>query len=296
MKNYSVLVLDDDRSIVKLVTYHLKHFGYRVHQTNRASEALEVLENFHPDLIIADIVMPEMDGLEFCREVRSKPDYTLMPFIFMTGRDTLDRKIRALESGGDFYITKPFSSRELNAVVARAIERQELHRATSEFDSLTAVHNRGYFDRQIQIEIGRIRRYEQILSLVIFDIDHFKNFNDSYGHQAGDFILKSLAQMIKGKLRDADVICRYGGEEFVILMPFTTKYESFVVIERIRQLVEITKFNFMKGSLELNVTISAGIAESPKDAQTGYDLVQRADFALYRAKEGGRNQVILYKP
>lgn len=161
-------------------------------------------------------------------------------------------------------------------------------------DGLTGVYNRRFFDDRLIVEINRAKRYNNPLSLAIFDIDFFKKFNDTYGHRAGDFVLSALAQFVKKQLRSQDIVCRYGGEEFVVIMPMTKGYDAAMVLSRLRSDLQNRYFYSEFDNRDFNILISVGVAEFPSDAQDQDSLIRAADEALYEAKHTGRNRVVMF--
>lgn len=255
------------------------------------------------DLILLDLILPGMDGYEVCQRIKKGDATSEIPVIMLTSKSEAADKVRGLEMGASDYVTKPFDDAELMARVNIHLQIRELHESLKEKnrqleemanrDGLTGLYNYRYFQETISKDFQRAVRYHESLSCVMFDIDHFKKFNDNYGHQAGDMVLKTLGSLINKLVRDSDLSARYGGEEFVLIMYHTAPEEAFLVAERLRKAVEQHKFQ--ADDLVLTVNISVGVASFPHpeiaDAKT---LIECADKALYRAKEEGRNRVIVF--
>jgi len=297
-----VLIIDDsDRfrsQIIRTVMESALFDTYR--------EARDGLEGFKsmlespPDLVICDLQMPRMDGLKFLQLVKLRPDLGDIPIIFLTGRSDRDSKIAVLEQGASDYVTKPFDAAELVARVKIHLKikvlQDELKKTTEHFkelsntDPLTNLYNRRFFSDVFENEMQRAKRLRAPLSLIILDVDKFKEINDLYGHQHGDKVLVAVAEKLHGALRTYDVASRYGGDEFVLLLPATPVSGALEVAERLRCSVQSI---VLEAPLEnRSVTASLGVASFPTELISGVDsLFYQADFALYQAKQNGRNRV-----
>lgn len=289
-----VLLVEDDEVTAKLLNSFLVKNGFETILATNGIDAHEKIAFEKPNIIICDIMMPDMDGYEFCRIVRSSPGLELIPFIFISALSDLDSKIKAFSLGADDFVTKTFDMKEVLTRIKRAIHRHEIFLRLSYVDSLTEIYNRRYFDEKIEDEMRRAKRYSLEVTLAVFDIDFFKKFNDSYGHKVGDFALNQLAGYVKEKLRQTDTICRYGGEEFSVVMPFTTRENGAMVMDRLRETLAKKVFHYESDDHDLTINISVGVACFPHDADNGEDLLKSADKALYRAKRSGRNRVCSY--
>jgi two-component system cell cycle response regulator len=252
------------------------------------------------DLVICDLVMPNMDGFKFLEMVIARPDLQDIPVIMLTAREDHKYKVAGLEHGACDYLIKPFDARELVAriKVQLKIKRQKdqlkqtnqlLTELTSK-DHLTQVNNRRSMLEILERELERSQRKEYPLSLVMFDLDHFKQVNDRFGHQAGDAVLQVIADLAGSHLRGYDSVARYGGEEFVLILPDTDRDGAFLVAERLRAKIELLTF---AGELApLRVTVSLGVATYPNQGISTVDeLLRAADTLLYQAKRDGRNRV-----
>ena len=269
-------------------------------------EARDGLEGFKsmldhkPDLVICDLQMPRMDGLKFLQLVKVRPELRDIPIIFLTSKSDRESKIRVLEQGASDYVTKPFDAAELVARVKIHLKikklQDDLKKTTEHFkelsntDPLTNLYNRRFFSDVFENEMQRAKRLKASLSLVILDVDKFKGINDLYGHQHGDKVLVAVAEKLHGALRTYDFASRYGGDEFVLLLPATPISGSLEVAERLRASVQSI---VLDSPLEnLFVTASLGVAAFPTEQIQGADsLFYQADFALYQAKQNGRNRV-----
>ena len=262
--------------------------------------ALEVVNNELPDLIILDVLMPNLDGFELCRRIRAHPALQFTPVIFVTRRGDLEERVRGLEVGGNDYIQKPFEPQELIARVRSHLLRLAALREIAIRDGLTRCYNHKYFKTRLVQEISRSKRYKAPLTVGMLDIDHFKEVNDRYGHIAGDSVLAHLSGVVVASVRSTDVVARYGGEEFGLLLVQSALEEAAIVTNRLRERVANQRFPFPEGTsgapdIEIPVTVSIGVAAllPDDDAET---LLNRADAALYEAKAAGRNQVCVMFP
>lgn len=293
----TILVVDDSTtSLYQLVG--LLEDQYRVRVATRGEKALKLActPEDQPDLILLDIVMPDMDGYEICRALKSDPRTSRIPIIFVTCRDNAAEEEFGLRLGAVDYITKPYHE----AIVrARVRTHMNLKRRTDQLlliDSLTQVPNRRYLDARLERDWAQAYREKQRISLAMIDIDFFKPYNDNYGHGAGDQCLARVAQALSSALhRPMDTLARYGGEEFVALMPATAGEGTLQVAERLREQVEHLHIPHEYSDVANWVTISLGVASClPPERDEGYwQLVDNADHALYEAKRTGRNRVVL---
>ncbi|MCM8795391.1 MAG: diguanylate cyclase [Candidatus Omnitrophica bacterium] len=293
-----ILVIDDEEIMRNMLRDVLSDAGYQVVTAANGLEAIEKFKERDFNIVITDIRMPGIDGVEVTRKFKSLDSNICV--IAITGYASIDSAIAILKEGAYDYINKPFNIDEIKIVVGRAAERQKLlkeakekekYRQLSIFDGLTEVYNRRYFDEIAPKEVARAKRYKKFLTLFMVDIDHFKNFNDTHGHQAGDWALKRIAQLLLGNIRSIDYIFRYGGEEFAIILPETNKINSLTVARRLRLAVSLAKFLDKKAMPNAHITISIGVANYPDDAEDINGLIAKADECLYHAKELGRDRI-----
>jgi diguanylate cyclase (GGDEF)-like protein len=297
-QNFLVLVVDDLRQNLKIVGTMLDTAGYGTTFATSGSQALERVNAARPDLIILDLMMPEMSGLEVCRLLKANPAYREIPIIFLTASHRQDHLLQAFELGAVDYVTKPFSSAELLARVRTHLElkhtRDQLRQVLAEvqrmatIDALTGILNRRCLFELAEKEFERSQRYESIFALLMLDVDHFKRINDTYGHMLGDEVLKLLTSTIRDTLRQVDHFGRYGGEEFVIIMPETPLELARQAGERLRSLVSQISVP-VKGD-RIHLTISIGISAYETGDRSVEDLFERSDQALYQAKAEGRDR------
>jgi diguanylate cyclase (GGDEF)-like protein len=288
--NFNVLVVDDDPDKQLLLQIALQTAGYEVRTANDGEEGLLAVESYQPDLIITDVMMPKMDGYELARRVRANPQTKFIPIIIQSAArsDAQDLR-RGAEVGALGYITDPT---DLDLLLARARTLLDFkgYLDTCEeaafTDHLTGLANRRRFERQLEREVTRTLRYGRPFCLLLFDIDHFKNVNDTYGHEAGDEAIQYLTKTVQAETRGIDMAARIGGEEFAVILPETEFESGIEVAERLCKAIRETKIP-TAGS----ITASFGVAEFPLCATTGRELVAIADTAMYEAKRQGRNRV-----
>ncbi len=289
-----VLLVEDDAAVRTMVVEFLQKRNYEIYEAANGLDGLQIATMEKPDVILVDIIMPGMNGLDLIKNIRKNPGTMLIPVIVVTAVNDLETKINVFRAGGDGLLIKPFDLQELDVRIERAIQISQNFMKLTYVDALTNVFNRRLFDDRLPTEINRTKRYNHELSLVMIDIDYFKKFNDTYGHRAGDFVLSSLAQYVKRSLRTQDFVCRYGGEEFIVIMPMTQSKDAAMVMSRIRADLQDRSFYSPFDHRDFNIQISVGVAQFPADADDADSLTRAADDALYEAKETGRNKVVIY--
>ena len=294
-----ILIADDEmisRKLLEATLVRLEHEVVAVTDGTSAIKAL--LQSGGPRLAILDWMMPGATGLEVCRAVREKAEayvYTIL----ITGRDGADDMITGLDAGADDFLTKPFNVGELRArlrsgtrvleLQSNLLDAQEALRHHATLDHLTGLLNRRMILERLDAELSRIRRDRGSLTVSMIDIDRFKTINDTHGHTAGDAVIRDTATAISSQLRDYDCVGRYGGEEFLVLLPGCAAVDARVIAERVRRRIESVPTLF--GEVALSVTASLGLASTQGGATTPSKLIEAADSALYRAKANGRNRV-----
>lgn len=300
-----ILVADDEPVNLSLIKRRLEWEEYVIHTAQDGREAVEKARKLLPDLVILDVMMPVMDGLQACRMLKEDALTRDIPVIFLSALDDVDTKISGLSLGANDYISKPFRVEELLARVAVAIrlkhERDQLERSAEEArvraetasemsmtDALTGLLNRYGLQRSLQHELAEARRYARPLSCLLIDIDFFKSVNDTFGHAAGDTALRQVARVLTEAVRASDVVCRHGGEEFLVLAPETGLEGALALAEKIR--VASSSRLYGDGERVFPITLSVGAAQLA-EGESAHDMIARADQALYHAKEAGRNRV-----
>jgi two-component system, cell cycle response regulator len=306
-----ILIVDDHEDNVELLRARLESWGYETEAATDGSQALQKVEEQPPDLILLDVMMPHVDGMEVARRVKSNANLPFIPIIMQTALDTTENKVEGLEAGADDYITKPIEFPELKARLRsmlrikrlqeeleererQLLEANERLRYMSQTDGLTGLDNRRYLEQQLDSMFAHAKRLNEPLSCVMCDLDRFKAVNDTHGHQAGDAVLKQFARILKREAREkVDRVGRYGGEEFMLLLPGTVLDAAVTFAERVRKEVEAHTFTFDGGTIKR--TASFGVAGWPHPRIASCDaLVRASDDALYVGKELGRNRVIRF--
>ena len=295
-----ILIVEDERDIREMVALMVKGMGHTVYTAANGKEALERAHQHAIDIVLLDLMMPEMDGFEFCEAVKVSQILPDLHIIITSAKEALEDKVKGLELGAADYLTKPFSLTELRArirVGERILraqkelrEQQVLLEKLAREDKLTGLYNRRHFEERATEECQRAQRYRHPLSLLLCDLDHFKMVNDQYGHSAGDMVLRQVGQAIQQCCRTSDLTARLGGEEFTVLLTETGLDEAKKVAERLREAVSRITFSHSSGSF--HITMSIGIA-ALRPNQTLQALVDEADQALYAAKRNGRNRIEL---
>ena len=292
---FHVLVVDDNPDKCNLLKIALGMEGYNVHTATNGREALSAIDSFPPDLIVTDVMMPEMDGYELARRIRENPLTRFIPIILQSGSRIEAKDFRlGAEVGALGFITDP-TDLDLLLSRARTLLDFKAYLDTCEeaafTDHLTGLANRRRFERQVAREIERTARYGHPFCLLLLDIDDFKKVNDTYGHEVGDEAIRRLAKTLQEGIRGVDLAARIGGDEFALVLPETDAARGFEIGDRLRRTIKATQIP-TAGSVTTGITVSVGIAESTSGAQTTPELLACADAALYEAKHQGRNQVI----
>jgi two-component system chemotaxis family response regulator WspR len=307
--HYRILVADDREENRGLLREWLTAQDYHVRCARDGREALELAQQEPPDLILIDKVMPEVDGLSVARTLKQDIRFSSVPIIVLTGRDDTRRQAIFDEAGADDLIMKPLTFEEVEVRVRTMLKKREVFRALEranvelreanermqrlvQRDEKTELFNYRHFMDRLSEQFKMVRRYGSNLTVVMFDLDHFKSVNDRHGHVAGDQVLRQFGQIMSRTARETDLVARYGGEEFSVLLPNTSAAQGQRLAERVRKSTEGHLFDVPNGGGPAHVTVSAGVATFPINDRIAEppDLVQAADDALYRAKGMGRNR------
>ncbi|MGE5340742.1 MAG: diguanylate cyclase [Candidatus Omnitrophota bacterium] len=308
-KQQMILIVDDVPQNLQLLGNMLRKRHYRIAVAEKGTQVLELV-NTHkiiPDLILLDVMMPEIDGYEICAQLKNTPETCDTPVIFLTARTSVDDIVKGFECGAVDYVTKPFNGMELLARVKTHLElkrmREELVKKNKELleiqeklelaartDPLTQLSNRRDMLEKIESERIRFERSGKTFALVMGDIDDFKGVNDKYGHGCGDFILIETAEIMRSLLRKQDIASRWGGEEFLLLLPETNAEGGRILAEKIRD--AIANHGYKYNDLMFSITLTFGVADFGPDHNLGiYDCIKRADSMLYEGKNTGKNCV-----
>lgn len=285
---YRILIIDDMQSLAEFYALTLQEAGMVTKSISDPLQLIKAIDEFQPDLLLMDIYMPECTGLELAAVLRQETVYTRIPIIFLSTENDKSKQLSALSLGGDDFISKPVLPRHLIEVVRSRAKRAIILNSYIMTDSLTGILNHTSILQHLDLEIDRALRQHSNLAFIMIDIDYFKKVNDTYGHPAGDLVLKKLASMLETQLRKFDSIGRYGGEEFAIILPHTDKEQALEICNRLR--TNFSELVFHCNEESFSVTFSAGISFFP-GTNNLKDLVQNADQALYKAKLNGRNKI-----
>jgi two-component system cell cycle response regulator len=292
----NVLIVDDDAITRLALCTALEEWGYIPIVAENAENALQRLATeTAPHLLIIDWSMPGMSGPELCKTIRQREDGQFFYILMLTGKEGNEAIIEAMEAGADDFLSKPFDHRVLKVRIAagsRIVRLEQTLNQLASRDALTQCWNRRMIDELFSHSIAEATRKNTSFCLMVLDIDHFKKVNDTYGHSAGDVVLKHVVYILNINLREYDQVGRYGGEEFVILLPATDQNEAWGVAERIRSAIQFQP-TIVSDEVQINLTVSIGIAELDchRDANQS-TFFERADKALYTAKQTGRNRII----
>ncbi len=294
-----VLIVDDDAKIVEMLEIGLNAMGYDTVAAYDGGSVFQIVIDEAPDIILLDLNLPKKDGIAVCQEIREKMKDNYIPIIMVTARDDQQSKIDGLDVGADDYITKPVDIKEVMARIRSMLRlksmNDELKDARDELkelavrDYLTSCYNRRYFMEILMLEVKKAVRYDRVISCIMLDLDYFKNINDNYGHPVGDIVLRWFADVLRDNLRDSDIVGRYGGEEFIVLLPnISTQEEMELICNRIRETVEKTTVNVGDNEINLTVSIGGSIFEG-KNIPDVENIIEKIDNLLYDAKRAGRN-------
>ena len=285
---YRVLIVEDSKTASHLIRRTLQENQIVSEIVNDPRQTLNALKQFNPDLILMDMYMPNCTGVEVARIIRQHNEFLSMPIVYLSGETNVALQVDAMRLGGDHFLTKPFNPVFLNTIIMSKIERYRALRRSMYHDSLTGLLNHSSGKNTIDMVLSGVAHEGSFLSVVMMDIDHFKQVNDTYGHPVGDQVIRSLSWLLKQRLRKHDVICRYGGEEFLIGLPHTDAEQAYAIVDRIRR--DFAQIKHPYHDTHFLATASGGIATYPLH-QTGDALIKAADEALYKAKRSGRNRI-----
>ena len=297
MKAPLILVGDNSQVVRQVLRWHLESHGYRVIEAGDGAESVTLARQMKPAVILLSLELTVLNGHQALARLKADPDLQDTPVVFITAHTETDDVVEGLRLGAHDYLRKPFEPAEVIARVSAAVRVKELQddlRARNaeldqiaRSDPLTGLANRRHLDEQLAVHAASAERHRHELSVAVIDIDNFKSVNDTFGHSAGDTVLREVARRLATSARVEDVVGRWGGEEFIVILPHCGVDDAAVVSERIRQAVEATPIRSEDG-ISIPVTVSVGCA-----AAAGDRVIERADAALYAAKKGGRNRTVV---
>lgn len=299
-----ILIIEDELIFRRMVKKYLLDAGYEIVEAEDGLSAWELFQKEPFQLVITDWMMPGLDGPELVHKIRTSGQKSYTYIIMLTAMDDKDNIVLGLESGADEYLTKPFNSRELIARVASGMRilrlEEELMQARVQMealamhDGLTGLLNRRAIEEFAEAEFNMANRKKQAMSVILLDIDHFKNVNDRFGHKFGDVVLRQVAQTLKEDLRNYDRVGRWGGEEFLLILPDTELKDAVTVAERLRSKIAVVQITLENGET-FSIHISLGTACTTGQFQSLAKLIDAADQALYQAKQSGRDRVCVFE-
>lgn len=278
-----ILLVDDEKDVLKVIGKRLTMAGYTIVSASEGKTALKILEKELPDLILLDITMPDMDGIEVCSRIKKHTLMSNIPIIFFTARDSMQDKVRGLKKGVHDYITKPINHRELLARIEAVLKISKYYNEISLKDELTGLYNYNFFERHFTHMFNVAKRYKRVFSLLIVDIDDFKKINDRYGHLCGNYVLRKVGEKLKGSLRETDILARYGGDEFALILPETDHRQAAEVLKKLGKKVRKNHITYQGHHLE--VTVSFGLSSFSEETKTREDFFNRADREMYKDKK-----------
>lgn len=281
------LVVDDEALLCELFDDMLTEMGYDIEVAMSADEALETLRKTQFDVVLLDLMLGPVSGFTVLEKIRQM--YYPPMVLVMTGYGSTDVAIEAMKRGAADFIVKPVEPDLLDIRIRKVMDERRAQRLAIT-DGLTGLYNRRYFEERLDEEIHRSRRYDRPMSIIMIDIDFFKQFNDTCGHLKGDDVLRQLSHILQDHSRETDITARYGGEEFVMILPETSLESSRMLGERIRQAVDKAVFEGEEQIPAKKITVSVGVS-CLTDDEGGYDALERADRALYKSKQAGKNLV-----
>lgn len=294
-----ILVVDDDPNIAKIVRLALEHEGYQVQTTDDGQGALDKMNAWGPHLVLLDVSMPGLNGLETLKRLRAQGEY--VSTLFVSAKSSEKDIIQGLDAGADDYICKPFSTQELLARVRTQLRIKDLNdklkRANErlkelvDIDDLTGLFNMRSLYKRLDFELDRARRYGRSVAVLMMDMDHFKRVNDNHDHLFGSFVLSEVGKIIRQNMRKVDFAARYGGDEFLIVLTETTTEGSLAFAQRLREIIKHNTFTHEGHSMNLTVSLGFAIAGSHCPSIDARTLVRQADHSLYGAKDKGRDRV-----
>lgn len=287
-----VLLIDDDFAILKLLENALTNEGYTVYICDDSVLAFDIITAVKPDIILLDVLMPELSGYELLKKIRKEPKYSNIQIFFLSAIDNAEDRIKGMRLGADDYITKPFIIDEVLARIEAALRRANKYKEKFLRDEFTGAYSRHYFNYRIIEEFEKYKRTGKTFSMAFLDIDYFRLINEKYGYRIGDTVLKELVIYLNNNIRKYDALFRYGGEEFILFLPDTEMSIAYPIIDRLRKGFE--EKNICIDDKVIKITFSAGIVQVDEVFSDTEQLVEYANRTMHRAKRHGRNKVAVF--
>ena len=302
INNPTVLLVEDNPKDAQLISVYLKELALNLIVVGTGKEALKTIESRKIDLVLLDLLLPDMDGIDICKKIKRSEKTMSVQVVIVTTSDDFKLKIKGIEGGTDDFLLKPVNADELKARVGALLKKKAFmdrlnDRANAALkvaitDKLTGVHNYAFFRHFIELEIKRSMRHKNNMALLMIDVDDFKIYNDTHGHLAGDRALQVLGTVLKTNIRDVDLAARYGGEEFVVVLPYAGWKSGKQVADRLIEKLNNPKIAVQNQKAPIpNITVSIGLAVFPDNGMTFEAIVNAADTALYSAKKNGKNRM-----
>ena len=289
---YRILIVDDDEKVAFHNALLLQRAGMDTQVLTKADRILELLPVFQPELILMDLYLPDCTGIELAAVIRQQPHYVGTPIVFFSMETDIDKHLDAMRVGGDDFLLKTMTAEHLLISIKSRVRRARTITQMMVRDSLTGLLNHSSIEEQLRRELGLQQRHNEILSYALMDLDHFKQVNDQYGHAAGDRVIQGFARLLRQRFRQTDLLGRYGGEEFVVVLPGTDAEHAKRLVDEVRK--AFSQIKFSAADQTFSVSFSAGVASAPPFLDSS-SLQEAADKSLYQAKRDGRNCVLIAK-
>lgn len=291
-----ILIVEDSISDVIFLKKALEKENYDINYAENGKDALNLIHQEAPDLVILDILLPDIDGYEVCQRIRNNNSLVNLPVLFYSAIKTVDEKLLGLEMGASEFLSKSADNRELLARIRNLLKSKkkiDVAISTSFYDPLTSAYSTQYFEQRMHDECIRSRRYKRDFSCILMDIDKFEHINNNFGIHIGDRILKKVAELVKKNIRTADKVCRYKEDEFAVLLPETNLRGAYVIAERVRQYLCMS--DDLRNECTVDLTVSCGVSFYGNDVEDVQQLISQANTALTKAKKEGSNQTQFYQ-